>query len=215
MVVELMSPGRAVRSAAVPLPAHQQTFPVVEVSGPGRGEGPDAGLPCYYVKLGLTAPRRLTAEQVADAVRALPGRARLVVLSNAAAHQARPLVAALQFAGYSVAVEAQGTVWHDWLMDADRLLVTPRPPSVAAVTCGVRKQFRRFMANALRRRSNVALRVPVFDDVDLEWAEGVHLAYPEVSFFLSALGDYRWLCERTVERPKLADARVLPRLAWR
>src|SRR3954470_4973626 len=79
------------------------TFPVVEVFGPTvQGEGPDAGIPAYFVRFGgcdwrctwcdsmhavdpaevRAHAERLTATEIVDRLRALPPGPGLTVLSG-------------------------------------------------------------------------------------------------------------------------------------
>ena len=72
----------------------------------------------------------------------------------------------------------------------------------------------------------------MFDEADLEWAQVLHSAYPQLPLYLSAGTEvgvdeeravaglrerYRWLCEAVSVRRQLSDTRVLPQLhvvAW-
>jgi 7-carboxy-7-deazaguanine synthase len=230
------------------------TFPVVEVFGPTvQGEGPDAGRPAYFVRFGgcdfrcswCDSPHAVDPAQVrahAEAldargilarIAALPAGPRLVVLTggNPALLTLDDLVDALHHAGMQVAVETQGTVWRDWLGRVDRLVVSPKPPS-AGVNSPRTGWWSLFMTHAADAPAPVALKVVVFDDADLDFADALGAAQPGHELFLSAGTDlgldeattvarlrerYAWLCEQAARRPSLADARVLPQLhvvAW-
>jgi 7-carboxy-7-deazaguanine synthase len=195
----------------------QQTHPVIEVFGPTvQGEGPEAGTPCYFVRLGGCDYRcswcdsmyavepaevrehstKLTPEQIAARVVALPGGARWVILSggNPALHHLSDLVDQLHAAGYRVAVETQGSVFRPWLSAVDRLVISPKGPSSGMETERHGAQFEAFMArlDQLRfatahpmRRDRVALKIVVADDADYEWAAKVFGLYPRYDHHLS------------------------------
>lgn len=219
--------------------AATRTFPVMEVFGPVvQGEGPVAGQVTHFIRFGLCDYRcswcdsmfavdpaqvkehaaLLNTETILDRLSEL-GPAPWVTLSggNPAIHGLLDLRHGIQQVGMSVAVETQGSVWNDWLTGVDHLIVSPKPPSSGMVSDKHLKQTARFMEYAERwipsdRRS---IKVVVFDDLDLEFAEAFMLEYPWVNKFLSVGTDvpepgetlaetrrkvcdrYRWLCERT------------------
>lgn len=224
-----------------------RTFPVIEVFGPTiQGEGPDAGLPVYFVRFGLCDYRcewcdsmyavdpaevkanaeRLTAEQIADRIDALPRGAGMVVLSggNPAMHDLGELVERLHASGRHVAVETQGSLWRPWLGAVDRLIVSPKPPSSGMATPKHWEQTTRFLQRAVDAEQTIVLKIVVFDQADLDWAIG---ATGGVPCFLSVgtdpgatneqiLARYTWLCEAVLER-ELSNVKVLPQmhvLAW-
>src|SRR5687768_7215276 len=108
-----------------------KAFPVVEVFGPTiQGEGAEAGLSCYFVRLGGCDFRftwcdtmyavepaqvrqnatRLSEAEILERIEGLNGKPGWVILSggNPALHELGGLVSALQAQGYLVAVETQG-----------------------------------------------------------------------------------------------------------
>lgn len=236
-------------------PARVATFPVVEVFGPTvQGEGPEAGQPCYFVRFGgcdwrcswcdsmhavdprdvRQAPRLSVAEILARLDR-LPAGPELVVLSggNPALLDLAELVNELHLGGRNVAVETQGSVWRDWLRHVDRLVVSPKPPSSGMATVPHDEQLALFIQELVGAgQDHAVLKVVVFDENDLDWAQDLHARHGELPLYLSAgtdvgLGEdetlgrlrtrFRWLCEATSARPALRRARVLPQLhvvAW-
>src|SRR4051794_10337522 len=107
------------------------TLPVVEIFGPTvQGEGPDAGVPAYFVRFGgcdwrctwcdsmhavdpaevRANAERLTVEQIVERVGRLSPGPRLVVLSggNPALLELGALVVELHAQDLRVAVETQG-----------------------------------------------------------------------------------------------------------
>jgi 7-carboxy-7-deazaguanine synthase len=233
------------------------TLPVVEIFGPTvQGEGPDAGVPAYFVRFGGCDYRcawcdsmhavdpvdvrahaeHLTAGEIADRVGTLASGPELVVLSggNPALLDLGSLVAAFKARGTRVAVETQGSRWRAWLAAVDRLVISPKPPSSAMATPANERAAHAFITRAVSvtRPGVAALKIVVFDELDLDWAAAHHGAHPTLPLFLSAgtevgLSDeqtiaglrarYRWLCEAVARRPDLRRARVLPQLhviAW-
>jgi 7-carboxy-7-deazaguanine synthase len=230
------------------------TLPVVELFGPTiQGEGPDIGAPAYFVRFGgcdyrcawcdsmhavepeavRTNAERLTVEQILHRLGELSGGPGLVVLSggNPALLQLGKLVRALQNTGKRVAVETQGSRWRDWLAEVDRLVISPKPPSSNMAGAKQLMEFRAFMSH-VASDTHTAIKIVVFDQVDLDWAIDRHVEHPELPLFLSAgtdvglsedvtlgrlRGRFRWLCEAAASRPALCDVRVLPQLhviAW-
>jgi len=248
--------GASAKTARRPPGAARATFPVVEIFGPTiQGEGPDAGQPAYFVRFGgcdwrctwcdsmhavdpalvRAHAQRLSVGDILDRLDALDEGPRLVVLSggNPALLRLGELVDALRRSGKQVAVETQGSVWRDWLRRVDRLVISPKPPSSGMATAEHAALFAAFVERLGARGSTpAALKVAIFDKDDLDWAQGLHLAYPSFAFYLSAGTDvdvdepqaiaamrerYRWLCEAVAARRPLAGCRVLPQLhvvAW-
>jgi 7-carboxy-7-deazaguanine synthase len=236
--------------------ARHTVYPVVEVFGPTvQGEGPDAGQPAYFVRFGGCDWRctwcdsmhavdparvrrhaeRLSTADILQRLEALRQGPQLVVLSggNPALLQLGGLVDALQASGRRVAVETQGSVWRNWLRQVDRLVISPKPPSSGMATVEHAEQLERFAEHLPASEfPRAVLKVVIFDSNDLDWAQDLHRAHPDLPLYLSAGTDvgldeeqtvaalrerYRWLCEAVAARRSLSDARVLPQLhviAW-
>lgn len=184
------------------------TLPVVEIFGPTvQGEGPDAGMPAYFVRFGGCDYRcswcdsmhavdpaevranseRLTEEQIVQRVTKLPPGPDLVVLSggNPVLLELGTLGLALKRHGMRVAVETQGSRWRDWLADVDRLVISPKPPSSGMAGPELLAALQVFMGN-LTSASSPAMKIVVFDQADLDWAAARHCDYPQLPLFLSA-----------------------------
>lgn len=170
------------------------TLPVVEVFGPTiQGEGPHAGRPVTFVRLGgcdfrcawCDSPHAVDPEQVRAAQRLTPAQTAAlvaehetgtplpVVLSggNPALHpdrRALPLIDLLR--PRPVHVETQGTIWRDWLHAADQLVISPKPPS--AGMGDTLPALRRFLRNP-HPDQPAALKVVVFDHHDLAYLRQV------------------------------------------
>ena len=228
---------------------------LIEIFGPTvQGEGPDAGVPAHFVRLGgcdfrcewcdslhavepefVRQAERVTGRELVRRVAALPAGPRLVVLTggNPALYDLAEPVALLHELGYRVAVETQGSVWRPWLLDVDRLVISPKPPS-AGRRAGHRVGALMFLdaAQALADRGRGALKIVVFDRADLEYAIALRERAPDWPLYLSAgtpvgLGEeetraavaerYGWLAEQASRRRELHAAVVLPQLhviAW-
>jgi 7-carboxy-7-deazaguanine synthase len=172
--------------------------PVVELFGPTiQGEGPDAGLPCLFVRLGgcdyrctwcdsmhavdpatvRREARRLDESEIVAELRQKVSdpTGMLVVLSggNPAMHELGSLVHRLHESGMQVSVETQGSLWKEWLRDVDRLVVSPKPPSSGMATPAAARQSSKFMSTATRpdsKRRDICLKVVCFDAADVEFA---------------------------------------------
>lgn len=230
------------------------TFPVIEIFGPTiQGEGPDAGRPALFVRFGgcdfrcswcdslyavdpatvRAESRRLDVDQIRAELEQLPIGPSLVILSggNPALLELGPLVARLRGESFEVAVETQGSVWRPWLADVDRLVVSPKPPSSGMAEPKHREQFADFMARAEEAGADPALKIVVFDEEDLAYAEEVASAYA-APLYLSVGTDqglddeatkaqllrrFGWLGETVSRHPALAHCHVGPQLhvlAW-
>lgn len=199
----------AVEAAApVKRGAPSKGLPVVEIFGPTiQGEGPDAGRPVYFIRLGgcdyrcswcdsmyavepaeVRKARRMGVDAIVEELERLPLGAQRVVISggNPALHDLTALVAALQVGvGLRVAVETQGSVWRAWLRNVDTLVVSPKPPSSGMVTDKHKAQTYAFMTH-VETWSSLSLKVVVFDVRDYLWARRLHRDYPDVPFYVSA-----------------------------
>lgn len=207
----------------------------MELFGPTiQGEGPQAGQPCYFVRLGgcdfrcswCDSMHAVDPEQVREHARQLEpiailqeleqldGDPDVVVLSggNPALHDCGELVGLLSEAGYLVAVETQGTRWKPWLEHVDMLVVSPKPPSSGMVTPGNDQIAASFMQRAMlfyEKGGEVALKIVVFDAEDLEWAQAYLAGRPSgLPTFLSV--------GTPVDAPSEGEAvdQVLMRYRW-
>jgi 7-carboxy-7-deazaguanine synthase len=184
------------------------SFPVVEIFGPTvQGEGPDAGVPAYFVRFGgcdwrcswcdslhAVDPRQvrqnseaLTAEAIKTRLGGLPAGPELVVLSggNPALLELGDLVRKLRADKKRVAVETQGSRWKAWLRDVDRLVISPKPPSSGMAGEKQQAEVASFLSEAAGH-PGAALKLVVFDAQDLDWAADCHRSYPRMPLYLSA-----------------------------
>lgn len=200
-----------------------KTYPVIETFGPTvQGEGTDQGLPCLFVRFGgcdykcgwCDTPHAVRGEEVrANATKMTTGEIiaqlkelhdppYMVVISggNPAMHDLTHLLIGLREEGYYSSVETQGSMWKDWLKLADRVCVSPKPPSSGMSTnWSILKHFAENLT-----WTDAFFKVVVFDHIDLEYAAKVHGEFPLMPLFLSAGND----AGRTVGNPTRVDTRT-------
>lgn len=208
----------------------QQSWPVVEVFGPTvQGEGVDQGVICHFVRFGgcdfkcdwcdtpdavlpseVRKAPRMNADQIINDLAELESPVPWVILSggNPALHDLSSLVDRLHGEGYLVAVETQGSKWRDWMTKVDRLCVSPKPPSSNQVYDW--QSVHQFLHEGLRARRLdkkgyewLFLKVVIFDDLDLDFAEMVREQLSDALLYLSAGND----AGRTVGNPDRQDGR--------
>lgn len=227
-------------------------FPVVEVFGPTvQGEGIDQGIPCYFIRMGgcddkctwcdtpfavlpelVRRAERLTVEEICERINALaPGPSWIIISGgNPALHDLAGLVILLHGRGYKVAVETQGTILKPWLHRADRVCVSPKPPSSGNMTSW--DTLRKFLDGLSIFKA--FLKVVVLDNDDYKYARTIHSMFPGYKMFVSACNDAgstvgnpdrvddrtgtqivmdlcargRWLANRIMVDPEMSDVQV-------
>jgi|LSQX01.3.fsa_nt_gb 7-carboxy-7-deazaguanine synthase len=161
----------------------------------------------------------MTAGEIVEKVQELSTTTPWVTLSggNPALFDLDELVVALGQSGYRIAVETQGTMWKDWLLKCEVITTSPKPPSSGMVTDW--DKLRRFYES-----HNTVLKIVIFDDKDLDYAENVVRRFPGWDLFLqvgndvgkddleSLVSKLKWLTNETMKRPSLSHAVVLPQL---
>ena len=169
--------------------------------------------------------RMLNAAEIVGELTELAGvfGPRYLVISggNPAMHFLDVVVSRLQELGWTVAVETQGSLWKDWLAAVDRVVVSPKPPSSKQIFKLPR--LAAFLDRLSKKRA--VLKIPIYDDADLDFADDVFGAFPAFGRYLSVANDwrkpnttdellarYRWIIEAAQRRPFTAAAAVLPQL---
>lgn len=143
--------------------------------------------------------------------------------------QLAELVRLLHQQGMEVAVETQGSRWQDWLEEIDQVTLSPKPPSSGMETNWP------VLDEIVRRLSgrpaplSLSLKVVVFDEADLIYAESVHQRYPQINLYLQVgnpdvrrmdvshhaadlLQRYQWLIDRVMTMSSMNNVRILPQL---
>lgn len=238
-----------------------QTYPVIEVYGPTvQGEGDLIGAPVHFVRFGYCDYRcswcdskyavdpeevranaeQLTASEIVARLKDLDGMPEWIVFSggNPAIHDLEPLVELCHAEDLKVTVETQGTVFRPWIRAADKVTVSPKPPSSGNVTT---MQEVDWFSDQLRPRIAPSLsagtagmvesipdgvlsyKVVIFDDADLEYLRGLvrHVPgrYPVFASVGNLVGEdsvgdllekWRWLAETVMRDPELRAVRALP-----
>lgn len=230
--------------------ADNRKFPVAEVFGPTiQGEGRLSGVPCYFIRFGgcdykcawcdsmhavdleqVRALPRMDAHQILAAIKALPGYGKWVIFSggNPALHNLGALCFMLKNAGFNIQMETQGSHYKEWMKHVDVITVSPKGPSAKLTISQSRNQLRHvtdFLE--LRKQSGtraVDLKIPIFDQRDLEFAASIAMVFPKVQMYLSVgnnvgsdtkitlLAKYKWLINSALDFEQLDRARIHPQL---
>lgn len=157
---------------------------------------------------------RMSAEEIGNALAARSDVPWVILTGgNPAILNLAELVAELHRREFHVAVETQASRCPGWLAHVDRLCLSPKPPSSGMFTGfdspkwqeveETLAEVKQQMANALLPPEWAFLKLVVFDEADLEWAEQVHTLHPEFKLYLSAGND----AGRTVGNPTREDRR--------
>lgn len=233
-------------------------FPVLEIFGPTiQGEGMVVGRKTMFVRTAgcdyscawcdsaftwdgsaKEDIERLTAEEIIGRLQNIGGQQfDHVTISGgnpALLKNLSELIEPLHERGIEVALETQGSRWQDWFTAIDDLTISPKPPSSKMKTNWLVLDdiISRLQENG--RGNHTSLKVVIFNEEDLGYAEEVHQRYPDVPFFLQVGNDdldenqpenlashlltqYEWLIDQVVASSKLNRVRVLPQvhaLVW-
>ncbi|WP_144551312.1 7-carboxy-7-deazaguanine synthase QueE [Peribacillus simplex] len=225
--------------------------PVMEIFGPTiQGEGMVTGQKTMFVRTagcdfscswcdssftwdgsGKHLVKHMQAEEIWNELKAIGGnRFSFVTISGgnpALLKNLNLLINLLKENNIKIGLETQGSIWQDWFYDIDELTLSPKPPSSNMVT-----NFNVLDLIISRLRSSIksfSIKIVVFDEVDFEYARGVHQKYPDVPFFLQVgnedstttdnmklvselLQKYEWLINKVLEDSEMNDVKVLPQL---
>ncbi|GAB6929259.1 7-carboxy-7-deazaguanine synthase QueE [Paenibacillus sp. JCM 10914] len=231
----------------------ERPIPVMEIFGPTvQGEGMVVGRKTMFVRTAGCDYRcswcdsaftwdgsatdtiaRMSAQEVWQELYRLGGeRFDHVTLSGgnpALLSQLGSLIDELHRHGITIAVETQGSRWQDWLMDIDEVTISPKPPSSGMTTDWGKLDEIVSRLSGRPPGRGLSLKVVVFDDQDLAYAETVHERYPNVPFYLQTgnpdvrtddknahvtflLDRYEQLVDAVMQSDRLNDVRVLPQL---
>ncbi|WP_386060444.1 7-carboxy-7-deazaguanine synthase QueE [Thalassobacillus hwangdonensis] len=228
-------------------------FPVLEIFGPTiQGEGMVVGRKTMFVRTAgcdyscswcdsaftwdgsaKDEIRRLTAEEIVEELRSIGGdQFDHVTISGgnpALLVHLKELIDPLHAQGCEVALETQGSRWQDWFVDIDDLTISPKPPSSGMDTNWETLDSIIERMQKEGKSDQTSLKVVIFDEDDLAYAEKVHQRYPGVPFFLQVGNDdleesnaenlasvlltkYEWLIDQVVQSSTLNRVRVLPQV---
>jgi 7-carboxy-7-deazaguanine synthase len=171
----------------------EKRIAVVEVFGPTfQGEGPLCGSKTMFIRFGgcdyrctkcdslhavipaavKVNAQYLTAEEIADRVSEVRGESNTpwVTLSggNPCMWNLDRLISYIHGKNMAVAVETQGTLWQDWLLKCQMVVISPKSPGM-----GEKFQPKPFLAMVERlweRKVPVAVKVVVFSQQDIDFA---------------------------------------------
>jgi len=136
-----------------------------------------------------------------------------------------PVVDFLKEKGMTLALETQASKWQSWLPLIDEVTLSPKPPS-----SGMDTDFTMLgsIIDQLENHPKVCLKIVVFDENDLAYAETVHQRYPQLPFYLQVgnswleadaesllqylLKRYEWLIDQVMQSTVFKNVKVLPQL---
>ncbi len=193
----------------------RNTFPVIEIFGPTiQGEGRLIGALSHFVRFGgctyrcswcdsmhAVDPVQIKANatwmgagEITDKVRKLgtaDKSARWVTLSGGdpLMWELGDLSVLLQEEGFKVAVETQGAFWKDWLIMADLITVSPKPPSSGMADNTDHDILSHYADSRMQTFKQVIFKVVIKDSTDFGWACNLKNLYPSVPFYLSQFTD--------------------------
>ncbi|MCS4486430.1 7-carboxy-7-deazaguanine synthase QueE [Staphylococcus americanisciuri] len=126
--------------------------------------------------------------------------------------------------GIQLALETQGTKFQPWMYQIHNLTISPKPPS-----SGMDQDLAQLdTVIAQCRPSSLSLKVVVFDEADLTFAQTIHKRYSDLPFYLQVgnpfledevenhterlLNRYEWLINHVMTNTELNRVHVLPQL---
>lgn len=178
-------------------------LPVMEIFGPTyQGEGVLAGCQTYFIRFGLCDfdctmcdsraavdpglvrqnAKWMRQDEIFDALMELasktPNGCHTVTLSggNPCIHDLTILCNALHKAGWMITVETQGTKSPPWLAMVDLVMVSPKGPGMGELFDP--EVFTAFMDHMNRLGKEVGIKIVLFDQRDLEFADLVFSMAP-------------------------------------
>lgn len=190
--------------------------------GPGATLARDPRLPFMCDSLHAVLPEHvreaelLRTPQILERLSELRGDPQYVVLSggNPALHDLTPLVEALHEWQWRVSIETQGTLWKDWINDLDTVVISPKPPSAGQpFSMPILDNFMRQLSGRHREPRKVALKVPIYDEHDLRFADVLAERF-DVPMYLSVVN--AWIADKDnppLETPQLRE-NLLRQYEW-
>ncbi|MFB5661316.1 7-carboxy-7-deazaguanine synthase QueE [Alteribacillus sp. HJP-4] len=225
-------------------------IPILEIFGPTiQGEGMVIGQKTMFIRTGGCDYRcswcdsaftwdgsqqavLMTAPEIMEKLKDAGGKNfSHVTISggNPALHKGlAEVVEMLQQKGIRTAVETQGSIWQEWMLDIDDVTISPKPPSSTMKTEW--EQLDYYVKRLISRPGkSMSLKIVIFNDKDLDYLIQVHERYPSVEMYAQTGNDelsaedsrqlrdhllerYQWLIEKVTNSEKLNSVKVLPQL---
>lgn len=165
-------------------------IPVAEIFGPTiQGEGPHVGMQTLFVRVAGCdfkcawcdskfawkidgSIKRYGTKELADILvqECNNSKCSNVVLTggNPCLYDFKQVIDILHDNNITVDIETQGSKMPDWLLDVDLLVISPKAPS--SKQPDVYKTVNEYMKLLLSVRQKVAIKIPVFNEEDFEFA---------------------------------------------
>lgn len=165
-------------------------IPVAEIFGPTiQGEGPHVGMQTLFVRVAGCdfkcawcdskfawkidgSIKRYGTKELADILvqECNNSKCSNVVLTggNPCLYDFKQVIDILHDNNITVDIETQGSKMPDWLLDVDLLVISPKAPS--SKQPDVYKTVNEYMKLLLSIRQKVAIKIPVFNEEDFEFA---------------------------------------------
>jgi len=172
---------------------------------------------------------QMTFDEILDRIEDLP-RAPWVTLSggNPALFQLHDLVTRLHYRAMHVAIETQGTIWHDWIALCDLVTCSPKPPSSGNPTApAIAEKFHgKWKDHHPHSHGRFVYKVVVFDDEDWAYARSLFIDRQDLECWVQVgnpivtgpihptmlLDQLHWLCSKVLEDEEMSHVRVTPQL---
>lgn len=220
---------------------------ISEIFGPTiQGEGALVGRPTLFVRTGgcdfrcawcdslyAVLPeyratwQKMTAAEILNELDRLSQNNPMLVTLSGGNPALQPLEELLDLGhqqGYSFALETQGSTARDWFAKLDYLVLSPKPPSSLMATDW--KSVRACREVAVKSKTQVSIKVVVFDEADYLFARQASLELPDLPFYLqvgnpepnsnnldstTSTTQLEWLLARALE-DSWTDVTILPQL---
>lgn len=166
-------------------------IPVAEIFGPTiQGEGPHAGMQTLFVRVvGCDfncawcdskfawkvneSTKRYGTKELADILvkECSITRCNNVVITggNPCLYDFDSIIEELHNQNITIDIETQGSKLPDWLLKVDQLVISPKAPS--SHQPDVYESINRYLETASNIQTNIAIKIPVFNQEDFEFAE--------------------------------------------
>ncbi|MBI1302148.1 MAG: 7-carboxy-7-deazaguanine synthase QueE [Alphaproteobacteria bacterium] len=204
-----------------------ETIRISEIFGPTiQGEGALIGQPTVFVRTGGCDYRctwcdtmhavdskfrdtwkPMTAQEIIKKVEELSGGKPIMITLSGGNPAIQPLGSLIELGkriGYRFTLETQGSVSADWFQQLDILTLSPKPPS-----SNMEINWPKFeeCLLAAKNKPQIALKIPVLDDGDYNFARDVAVRYPDIPLYLQPVNEMP-------EKPDADHAKLLERMRW-